>query len=1270
MSLEPVWVNKPGSSLFLSPHVLRVKPPAVIAQWQNLVQLQTVDGVVHTTPLYVAHESDRQLTRAWLEYLGKHQICVTLVDEADAFVPVEHFVTYNQAGQPCFAPPQLAYGSPHGQDAYFVEEIQRFRTEGTYLDVRYHDPEEESEDPTTRPDPTTITQAHSHTAVLHHTLGWQGLCVNTHQKECGYTQQTRSTRCDVIHMASHVDRVQEAESDSAQASSNLQVILERSHRSAFDYVYLDVAGQEMTLLQSLDWQNLHMPYLVMKHRDPTSRTPVRIFLAQHHYVVERCHEDEVAYRRMPGGATDTSYASSGMSQIIQPIATTREDTQVGDTHGEATHGEHPPTSPPTTRVAVVTANFGGYDSLKEPQGPHEGVDFFYFTDQIPADPNQPRPPSRWHIVTTPYHQEFAPLPGAHFAPSDERPQVRSMMRAKFFKTQAHRLDLLQRYTHILWLDASFQLRDVRIQDYVDTELQHQPCAMFRHSARGQIYDEAIYVMQHMDSPYLYSRYHELNMAAQILDYALKGFDIMRPDSLWEMGCFILARGHPAMQACMNQWWRENQWHGFQDQLSLPYCLWQHQIQPCMVSRNIFTQNPWATHQGHTPSKPPSSQLQGVSNPEQVNEQVLTDDTCRSFDCFDTLVIRPYVDPQRLLVYMEQVLKIPGFRDQRIQAQQRSAHFQPIYTRLQPWLEAHTPHLSIPQQATYWKTLEYLWECATLSSHRDLSQHVRSSDLVVADTHWTPDQIRTLLKSVGIRFREVYATPRGKISGAIWPRILRKHQVQLHVGDEEHNDIIQAQSWVQTRHYTGTRETPWETDLARRGWVTLAGICRQARLGLSLSSTPHNPHLFQTYTQVNLPILFLLCEWVYRICQTEPVTRVAFLSRGTYQLHQLFIHLYPEIDSRYVWFSRHAAQHGGSTWRNAMRRDIHSETLVIDLYACDTSFPDFATDAPIPYYRYLSCVGGVGWNPAAARDARVPSLPTAPPDFSPSSSSDSSRVIPGLHFSPHGAFLDLTPEGGTLHQPLESPSHDTIPYLHVFHEWLNRTMTFQQRHWRARDREPEEPLETMLAAVISTYRDRGGDSSMADAHTGHGLFQHDSQPSGDILPVRRPRHMVRGVAEGFLYCVSDPPPHGVHNPHPTTHTTQRVPLQQPVLHQLLHVKPTDRRPLPPLHHTKVSMSSDRDLSLSSAIATQAATITGPTQTHIAFEATRVEDKTTRVKQLQIQGLNHSTPALCTAWWMVFIYVLIGLITLMMAMRAYNVYGSVSKGNGSATTYKRV
>ena len=196
------------------------------------------------------------------------------------------------------------------------------------------------------------------------------------------------------------------------------------------------------------------------------------------------------------------------------------------------------------KVAVYTAVFGGYDSIKEPMFKNPQCDFFAFTDvELPSD-------SVWKKIDCKSIPELSELDSYH--------------KAKYCKFFPHRL--FKNYRYSIWVDGNVQI----IADIYPliTRLNGKSIAAFDNPIHDCIYTESRYMVYE-------NRVNAKKVSEQIRHYLSQGF----PKHFGMRECSIIIRDHASLECCeiMNEWWEEVNKFTMRDQLSIPYILWKREL---------------------------------------------------------------------------------------------------------------------------------------------------------------------------------------------------------------------------------------------------------------------------------------------------------------------------------------------------------------------------------------------------------------------------------------------------------------------------------------------------------------------------------------------------------------------------------------------------------------------------------------------------------------------------------------------------------------------
>lgn len=227
------------------------------------------------------------------------------------------------------------------------------------------------------------------------------------------------------------------------------------------------------------------------------------------------------------------------------------------------------------RVAIVTANFGGYDTLKEHRIPlAEKVDWYYFTDR-------PVQSGFWNVITTPYHRGAEHpecVGGRNSIHTTKDGRTRNMMSAKYYKVKMHEIDILKPYDYYIWIDSSITLRPTFLEEILKLLRQDHELISFKHSKRSTLAEE---ILESRNSP----KYTSQPLEDQVTSYTNDGFKD-------DMGLFentiMIHKNTPQNARLFDLWWEQNVKHTYQDQISFPYCLWKlGRLPEYVIKENVF-----------------------------------------------------------------------------------------------------------------------------------------------------------------------------------------------------------------------------------------------------------------------------------------------------------------------------------------------------------------------------------------------------------------------------------------------------------------------------------------------------------------------------------------------------------------------------------------------------------------------------------------------------------------------------------------------------------
>jgi hypothetical protein len=268
---------------------------------------------------------------------------------------------------------------------------------------------------------------------------------------------------------------------------------------------------------------------------------------------------------------------------------------------------------------------------------------------------------------------------------------------------------------------------------------------------------------------------------------------------------------------------------------------------------------------------------------------------KSFDVFDTLIGRRFINNDIILEELEQTLKIPNFVKFRKLADTGKRSIVDIYNFL---VESQVLTQSVADAAM---ELEYSLEILHAFPIAENMKKVNHGDLLISDMYLSAPMILEMVRSAGLDKQvTIYQSNRDKHTGKIWEKL--KSSQLLHLGDNRRSDFDVPSSFgIESELYAGTAFTEIEEHLVNNNFRNVALLTREVRLRSDHSF--ENSDFLSAATQLNLPSLFLLCELITR---KYPKKSIVFLGRDCQLLQKIYSAFYNRATSVYLPFSRKIA----------------------------------------------------------------------------------------------------------------------------------------------------------------------------------------------------------------------------------------------------------------------------------------------------------------------------------------------------------------------------
>jgi len=270
----------------------------------------------------------------------------------------------------------------------------------------------------------------------------------------------------------------------------------------------------------------------------------------------------------------------------------------------------------------------------------------------------------------------------------------------------------------------------------------------------------------------------------------------------------------------------------------------------------------------------------------------------SYDVFDTLIARRFVDSTSYFDQIEREFGLINFAETRLRADNGRRLFPEIYEVIQRHYQIDDA--LIASVAAYELQLEF----DNIVPIRKNLQRVKDGELLISDTYLTKDQILQLLYQAGLEKQvALYQSNGDKASSKVWQEF-PSGLIRQHLGDNWMSDVQNPrQHGISAELTTLSSLTPQESFVDRFGLHHLALLMREVRLKQGFTAQRReNEEIYRLSLSLNLPLLLIASELLRR---QQPAKTYVFLGRDCYLWQKLYSCFYDQ-DSTYLPFSRKVA----------------------------------------------------------------------------------------------------------------------------------------------------------------------------------------------------------------------------------------------------------------------------------------------------------------------------------------------------------------------------
>lgn len=287
----------------------------------------------------------------------------------------------------------------------------------------------------------------------------------------------------------------------------------------------------------------------------------------------------------------------------------------------------------------------------------------------------------------------------------------------------------------------------------------------------------------------------------------------------------------------------------------------------------------------------------------------------SFDIFDTLLLRPYTDPQEVWKVLEEREKINGFAEARKEADRVS--YQNASDRGGE-TSIEEAYALMPEKFPSLMDKEMKLEREVLRANPevlDLWNELGKQGMkriLVSDMYLPKDFIESVLKKNGIDGWDKLYLSRDydcrKTTGELFKVVLKEQNVApsaiMHIGDNEYSDVKVPKSLgIQTIHYKKVisryfDECPFAKHIDGRLAGTLAIGWHQFK-----HDNPNHTYWNKLGFMMGGVLAYMYVSWIVKTAKKLGKDRLLFVARDGYIWQKICNELYPEMKTEYIYAPR-------------------------------------------------------------------------------------------------------------------------------------------------------------------------------------------------------------------------------------------------------------------------------------------------------------------------------------------------------------------------------
>lgn len=306
---------------------------------------------------------------------------------------------------------------------------------------------------------------------------------------------------------------------------------------------------------------------------------------------------------------------------------------------------------------------------------------------------------------------------------------------------------------------------------------------------------------------------------------------------------------------------------------------------------------------------------------QTPEDIIGDANVISFDIFDTLLDRPYINPTDLFLHIEKVTGIKGFQAQRIKAEKKARRRhrdQADVTFDQIYEELDAKYASLKQEELRYEK-ELLYPKKDAKTIYDEAVKAGKTIIAVSDMYLPQAFLEEVLQAKGYtKISHVFVSNAEnccKGDGGLFRKVMEYMNIEpsdmVHIGDNYESDKRAPEQLGIRAYYRPTNVQKMFASPAMAKFKffskTNPDLSTSIVTGLYARHYAENTMLsafMELGYYMGGPLAVGYCQHIHKVAKERGNDAIIFVSRDGYALHQVYRKMYSdEIPSYYVYASR-------------------------------------------------------------------------------------------------------------------------------------------------------------------------------------------------------------------------------------------------------------------------------------------------------------------------------------------------------------------------------